>query len=456
MDVRARATEWAAMADGLEPGRGDRGARAGPAPSQSPSSVASAPPEDPLFRQDISAWTYTPEFGDRFRRLKLKEPGPTGADAVNFQVHQVEELDRCVFNVFLDNKVPIDYPEGSIGFLSFTYPMSWAFLKLSSEDQQAADALYSGKYREPRAWITHGSDEEPLMFLLNRAHQYPGTAAITLTFMCDHVAGWKNPLKLRLRTTAGTFHDIGLPDHFLGWIRATLAKWRRPEAKLSERGLKDPNVWSYTPEFATRFGLPPPNGPGPTGVQAMAFRVEQYDGENHACLFDVYLDDTVPLRFPQGEVGVGGLHPGMGNFLTFKDPREVDQAVAFRPSYMATELEVFAIRELRSEGERKTFPVKQHLDGNRYRVTLFQPLSFIHYRKHAFPGLSYVSLSLICNSPLPDRGPIGVALLKTDGTKLDMLFPRPFLEESRRQVREKVELPFERQFPKMFPNVPKK
>jgi len=188
----------------------------------------------------------------------------------------------------------------------------------------------------------------------------------------------------------------------------------------------------------------------------MAFRVEQYHEENHACLLDIYLDDTVPLRFPQGEVGVRGLHPSMGNFLTFKDPREVDQAVAFRPSYMATDSEVFAIRELRSEGERKTFPVKQHLDGNRYRVTLDQPLSFIHYRKHAFPGLSYLSLSLVCGFPLPDRGLSGVALLKTDGTKLDMMFSRPFLEESQRQVREKVELPFERQFPKMFPNSQKR
>lgn len=75
------------------------------------SATAASPPEDPLFPQDISAWTYTPEFADRFKRLKLKEPGPIGAYAVNFQVHQIEELDRCVFNVFLDNQLPIDYPE---------------------------------------------------------------------------------------------------------------------------------------------------------------------------------------------------------------------------------------------------------------------------------------------------------------------------------------------------------
>ncbi|NWF72890.1 MAG: hypothetical protein HXY51_07620, partial [Nitrospirae bacterium] len=47
-------------------------AKAGPteappaAPSQQQPVVASAPPEDPLFPQDISAWTYTPEFAERF------------------------------------------------------------------------------------------------------------------------------------------------------------------------------------------------------------------------------------------------------------------------------------------------------------------------------------------------------------------------------------------------------
>ena len=75
-----------------------------PASSTEPTpTMVTVTPEDPLFPQDISAWTYTPEFAERFKRMKLKEPGPTGAYAVNFQVHQVEELDRCVFNVFLDN-----------------------------------------------------------------------------------------------------------------------------------------------------------------------------------------------------------------------------------------------------------------------------------------------------------------------------------------------------------------
>lgn len=152
------------------------------APSQPTSNMTSGQPEDPLFPQDIGAWTYTQEFADRFKRMKLKEPGPTGAYAVNVQVHQVEELDRCVFNVFLDNKLTIDYPEGLVGFLSFTYPMSWSFLTLSPADQQAADAAYHAKYREPRALLTHASGEEPLAYFQNRANLYKGVAVVTVTF----------------------------------------------------------------------------------------------------------------------------------------------------------------------------------------------------------------------------------------------------------------------------------
>src|SRR5262245_55468947 len=208
------------------------------------SAVALTPPEDPLFLQDISAWTYTLEFAERFKRMKLKEPGPTGAYAVNFQVHQVDQLDRCVLNIFLDNTLPIDYPEGPVGFLSFTYPMSWFFLKLSPADQQAVDEAYLGKYRESLAFLTHGSGEEPLTYFQNRATLYNGVAVVTLTVRCVQVAAWQNPLRIRLRTTSGTFHEIDLPDHFLKWINATLTKWRRTEAKLIDDSVADHNVWS--------------------------------------------------------------------------------------------------------------------------------------------------------------------------------------------------------------------
>lgn len=414
---------------------------------------ASAPPEDPLFPHDISAWTYTPEFAERFRRLKLKEPGPTGAYAVNFQVHQVEDLDRCVFNVFLDNTLPIDYPEGPVGFLSFTYPMSWHFLKLSPADQQAVEAAYHGKYREPRAWLTHAAGEEPLTYFQNRANLYRGVAVVTLTVPCDRVTMLKNPLRLKLRTTAGTFHEIGLPDHFRSWIHATLMKWRRPAAKLVEEGLADPNIWSYTPEFANRFGLPPLNEPGPTGAQAVAWRVERYHNENHACLMDLYFDNTIPIRFPESESSYLSARPGLG-YLLF--PRVKADSQHYQSWAMTHgrifDTELFVIRELKTERERNIFPDKQNVGGNMFRIRGASPLHFQQHRKRAIPGLSYIALYTGCEEPpLGNLGTAGIAIVKIDGSKHEIILSAAFTERAHRQWRELVNIPFRCKYPKLYP-----
>lgn len=344
------------------------------APSQPAPSVASAPPEDPLFPQDIGAWTYTPEFGERFKRMKLKEPGPTGAYAVNFQVHQVEELDRCVFNVFLDNKLPIDYPEGPVGFLPFADPGSWTYLKLSPEDQQAVETAYLGKYREPRVTLTHAGGQEPLTYFQYRANLYSDVAVLTLTVDCTHVAALKAPLRMQIKTTGLQPHAISLPDHFPLWIDATLKKWRRPEAKLNPDGLSDRNVWSYTPEFAKRFGLPPSNEPPPTGAQAVAWRVESYRKDNQACFLDVYVNDTVDLTLPESEVGFLGPQLGVGGyFLVQKDMKESKYLRKYLHAYSDIhQTHLFAIWELSSDREKKRYEdhakalgenVFRHLDG---------------------------------------------------------------------------------------------
>lgn len=413
------------------------------------SATAASPPEDPLFPQDISAWTYTPEFAERFKRMKLKEPGPTGAYAANFQVHQIEELDRCVFNVFLDNTLPIDYPEGPVGFLSFTYPMSWAFLKLSPEDQQAVDAAYQAKYREQRAVLTHAAGEEPLTYFQNRANLYRGVAVVTLTFRCDQVATWKNPLRLRLRTTSGTFHEIGLPEHFLGWMHAMLTKWRRPEAKLLEEGLPDRNIWSYTPEFAKRFGLPPVNEPGPTGAQAVAWRVERYHRDDKACFLDVYIDDTVPLTLPESDHGYAGPSQGFGYFLNPRD--RADRVDWYSPYSVYGNSELFAIREI-PERDQKAFPRKKHLGGNTFRVVVASPYIFEQYRKQALPGLSYLTLSIGCVEP-PSRklGPVGISIIKPDASKHEVIFPVPFTEHQHHMWKELVSIPFRCKYPKLYP-----
>jgi hypothetical protein len=422
------------------------------APSQPTTNVALAPPEDPLFPQDIGAWTYTAEFAERFKRMKLKEPGPTGAYAVNFQVHQVEDLDRCVFNVFLDNTLPIDYPEGPVGFLSFTYPMSWSFLKLSPADQQVVDAAYLAKYREPRAFLTHGLGEEPLAYFQNRANLYREVGVVTFTVRCDQVAGWKNPLRLRLRTTAGTFHEIGLPDHFLGWIHATLTKWRRPEAKLDAQGLADHNVWSYTPEFGKRFGLPLLNEPSPTGAQAVAWRVVPYNsfGGSQSCFLDVYFDEVTPIVLPSAEHGFSGSQPQGGYFLLPKDKNDRVNAW-YDPYTLHSKTELFFVREL-SEKQIQSVLRKEPIKGNLFRIVNRSPLQFDQHRKQGLPGLSYVAFNIGCmEPPVGTLGPVGIAVAKADGAKHEVILPTPFTERVFQEWRVRVQIPLRCKTPKLYP-----
>ena len=416
-------------------------------PSQPTSSVALAPPEDPLFPQDISAWTYTPEFAERFKRLKLKEPGPTGAYAVNFQVHQVEELDRCVFNVFLDNKLPIDYPEGPVGFLSFTYPMSWAFLKLSATDQQAVDATYYGKYREPHAWLKHESGEEPLTFFQNRANLYSGVAVVTLTVDCNHVSTMKGPLRIQLKTTGTQPHEIAIPEHFPLWIDAILKKWRRPVAKLNPEGLSDRNVWAYTPEFAKRFGLPPSNEPAPTGAQAVAWRVVQYNRGEQSCFLDVYVEEATPLIFPEAEHGFSGSHPQLGYFLGTKD--NADRPHWFEAYAVYRNTEWFVIREV-PEKEQAMVPRKERLKGNLFRV-VSGGFQFEQHRKRALPGVSFIAINIGCEGP-PTRNPgvVGITLMKTDSSKHEVVLSAPFLERVFQDWRVRHDIPHKCKYPKLY------
>jgi len=435
--------------------------------SQLTPSVASAPPEDPLFPQDIGAWTYTPEFAEWFKRMKLKEPGPTGAYAVNFQVHQVEELDRCVFNVFLDNTLPIDYPEGPVGFLPFTYPGSWAFLKLSPEDKQAVDAAYFAKYRDPRVILKHSIGEEPLTVFQYRASLYSDVAVLTLTVDCNHVGTMKGALRMQLKTTGAQPHEITIPEHFPLWIDATLKKSRRPAARLNPEGLSDRDVWSYTPEFGKRFGLPVLSEPGPTGAQAVAWRVENYRKDDQACFLDVYVNDTVELILPESEVGFLGPQLGVGGyFLVQKDMKESKFLRKYRHGYSDIHVtHLFATWELTSERERKQYEghakalgenVFRHLGGNRYRVGLRAPLDIEAYRKYAFPGLSYFALNLGCMTPpSSEKGPVGASMMRKDGVRHDILLGREFYERLRRDWMERHEIPFKRGFPLMYPEAQK-
>lgn len=419
------------------------------APSQSPSNIASAPPEDPLFPQDIGAWTYTPEFAERFKRMKLNKTGPTGAYAVNFQVHQVDELDRCVFNLFLDNKLPIDYPEGPVGFLPFVYPGSWAFLKLSTEDQRAVETAYLAKYQEPRATLTHAAGTEPLTIFQYRTNLYPNVAVLTLTVDCNHVATMKGPLRMQLKTTGAEPHEITIPEHFPLWIDATLKKWRRVAAKVTGRGLPDHNLWSYSPEFAKRFGLPPSNEPPPTGAQAVAWRVAQYNRDEQVCFLDTYLDETMPVVMPEGEHGFSATQPQYGYYLAAKDKSDRSKWADSYSKYGDTDL--FVIREI-SKSEQPYFTHKESLGGNLFRVIATSPLTFDQYRKQGFPRLSYISFNIGCMKPPPaDLGPVGIRIARTDGQKHDVILPASFLTRVFQNWRTSVETPLKCRTPKLYP-----
>lgn len=409
-------------------------------------SIAAGPPEDPLFTQDIGAWTYTAEFADRFKRLKLKEPGPTGAYAVNFQVHQVEDLDRCVFNVFLDSQLSIDYPEGPIGFLSFAYPSSWFFLKLSPEDQRAVDVAYHAKYREPRAFLTHAAGEIALSFFQNRANLKRGLAVLTFTLPCDQVSELKNPLQIRIRATAAQFHEIALPEHFLGWMQTTLEKWRRPEAGLDATNLPDRNVWSYSPQFGKRFGLPPLDEPGPVGAEAVAWRVVQYNREERSCFLDVYLDETVPIVLPEGNHGFSGSQPQLGYFLISKDKND---RIPWYDSYSVYgNTELYILREV-SEKQIRKVPRNDRIGENLSRIVDRSPFSFDQYRKHAFPGLSYVVFNIGCMEPPAGKlGSVGFAVVKADGSKHQVALSVPFTEHMFQDWRVRHDLPRKCKHPK--------
>jgi hypothetical protein len=125
--------------------------------------------------------------------------------------------------------LPIDYPEGSIGVVPFTYPMSWAFLKFSPADQRAVEPAYLTKYREPRATLSHGGGEESLTLFQARKLYFQRTAVLTLTIPCDQADQLHNPY-------AYAHHcgqcDVKLPEHFLSWMQWNL---KRSPGRQDER-----------------------------------------------------------------------------------------------------------------------------------------------------------------------------------------------------------------------------
>jgi len=256
-------------------------------------------------------------------------------------------------------------------------------------------------------------------------------------------------LRLRLRTTSGTFHEINLPDHFLSWTQSTLDKWRRQDAKLAMEGLADHNIWSYTSEFAKRFGLPTLDEPGPTGAQAVAWRVVPYNwfGGDNVCFLDVYFDETTPVSWPEGEHGFSGSQPQTGYFLIGRD--KSDRVDHWYDAYtLGSKTELFFVREL-SKKQIQAFPSKERVKGNLFRIVNRRPLQFDQHRKHALPGLSYVAFNIGCMEfPVGKLGPVGLAAIKTDGIKHEVILPTPFTERVFQEWRVRHDIPRKCKHPK--------
>jgi hypothetical protein len=417
--------------------------------------VQVAPPVIQQGIDDISAWTYGSEAAMRFGRPVLNEPEPRGAIAVSFQVQQVEDLDRCVFHVYLDNGLRIDDPERPVGFFPFVYPFSLFFLKFSSEDQQAIEAMYLSKYKERRAYLKLGSGEEkPLNIFHSRFSLYTDVMWVSLLTNCDEVPRPMDQVSLYIRTKDKTFHVVDLSSVFLERVQMTLRIWRRPQAKLDPVGLPDPNVWTYTPKFGKRFGLPELDELAPTGAEAVAFRVEKYHKAEEACLIDVYLNDTIMLLLPEAEIGFRGQFPLFHSHLSSKSKTDWNHRRAIVSSYSKPfDNELFAIQEVADERERKALSARasqmrdpkafRHIVGNTYRVSLRSPIADVGHRKHAMPGLTYMTFSIGCMTPYPHKDKqIGIAITKSDGSQHEILLPAQFLDRLYENWKVRHDIPF--------------
>ena len=168
---------------------------------------------------------------------------------------------------------------------------------------------------------------------------------------------------------------------------------------------------------------------------------------------DIYLDGTIPIRFPESESSYLSAHPGLGYLLIPKDKADSQYYQSWAMTHgKIFDTELFVIRELKTERERNGFPDKQHVGGNMFRIRGASPLHFQQHRKRAMPGLSYAALYTGCEEPpLGNLVPAGIAIVKTDGSKHEIILPAAFTERVHRQWRELVNIPFRCKYPKLYP-----
>jgi hypothetical protein len=101
----------------------------------------------------------------------------------------------------------------------------------------------------------------------------------------------------------------------------------------------------------------------------------------------------------------------------------------------------------------QSVPSKERIEGNLFRIVNRRPLQFDQHRKHALPGLSYLAFNIGCmEPPVGKLGPVGLAAIKTDGIKHEVILPTPFMERVFQEWRVRHDIPRKCKHPKFYRN----
>lgn len=177
----------------------------------------------------------------------------------------------------------------------------------------------------------------------------------------------------------------------VAWFAAfSSANAKEPE-KPAPLPIEQMRAVAYTKDFAQRFALPDPEpGTEPSGgIQAMEFAVETTpNAPYYYCKLYLYLDNKLPIAYPEGETGTAYLPSRRSRLMTF-------DAQTRWPKL--------------SERDRRHFSERQ----GRYNLMawLATPdflwrkqgnasgsMSYEEYHRDLFPGLAYLKIDMTCQA----------------------------------------------------------
>ncbi len=145
---------------------------------------------------------------------------------------------------------------------------------------------------------------------------------------------------------------------------------------------------AYTKDFAQRFALPAPEpGTEPSGgIQAMEFAVESNpNAPYYYCKLYLYLDNTLPIAYPEGETGIQYLPSRRTQLMTFDA-----QTRWLRLS--EKDRRHFSERKSRYwERARWATPDYRYQEQGASTSIFFE-----EYHRELFPDISYIKLDTTC------------------------------------------------------------